>query len=104
MQGNIPALLITDAAKMPGTKPNTSAADTIPAAAAASKYTVPDEETFILRATSGLYRGEITKLFDDLKDLATNPIGNVPDPGAMLSPACLPWDCDPADGCTWLPP
>ena len=59
---------------MPGDKEGASAADTIAAAAAASKYTVPDEETFILRATAGLYPGEISKVFQD-KDLATNPVG-----------------------------
>ncbi|CAL5225185.1 g7967 [Coccomyxa viridis] len=71
--GEVPALTI---ATMPGDKEGASAADTIAAAAAASKYTVPDEETFILRATAGLYPGEISKVFQD-KDLATNPVGYV---------------------------
>ena len=71
MQGEIPALTI---AMMPGNEDGASAADSIPAAAAASKYTVPDEETFILRASAGLYPGEISKVFEG-KDLATNPVG-----------------------------
>lgn len=74
-QGEIPALTI---AMMPGNEPGTTAADNITAAAIASKYTVPDEETFILRATAGLYPGEISKVFEG-HDLATNPIGMVSD-------------------------
>ncbi len=62
MQGNLPKLLIP---KIGG---GTAAA------LAASAYTVPDEETFVLRATAGLYPGEFVKVFED-KDLSTNPIG-----------------------------
>ena len=62
MQGNIPALLI------PGLAGSTQAAE------AAAAYTVTEDEAFILRATAGIYPGELTKLFDS-QDLSTNPIG-----------------------------
>ena len=58
---------------MPGNEPGSSAAK---AAAAASKYSVAIEETFILRATAGLYPGELTRWFDG-QNLATNPVGMV---------------------------
>lgn len=63
MQGNIPAILIPH---MPGPLPA--------AAVAASTYSVPDEEMYILKATAGIYPGEVNILYDG-QYLSTNPIG-----------------------------
>lgn len=45
-----------------------------PAAVEASRYTVPDNESYITLATAGIYSGEFDKAID-LQDLSTNPIG-----------------------------
>lgn len=63
MQGNIPGITIR---QMPGRHP---------AAAAASRYRMPDDEDgFITLATAGIYPGEADELFQG-KILSTNPIG-----------------------------